>query len=264
MFLPLFFMKVFLLLIFFYLIGFGEDINSGDFIRLLYNIGDYQGCIKEIFFLENEQDISVELKFLKSMSLFKLGKDEAEEELKKLAYDVSVPLYIKEKVFFVLGRLYLSRNRAYARDYFIWVFLNSENNEYFVRSSYILTHFFFNLVPRFVQLQLKTVYSMEGMDYISDYSGAEEKKWVFSLARFFVLVYRNFVSSAIGRRCALYPSCSEYFLQAVKTYGWFGFPMQADRFVREPDVVALGERIIINGKVKYYDPLSAHDFWFKQ
>ena len=89
---------------------------------------------------------------------------------------------------------------------------------------------------------------------------------VFSLpGRAVVGFYRAMISPAIGARCDLEPSCSEYFKQASGAHGLLGIPMMADRFVREPSVVSARERPVVmpDGRIRYADPLGAHDFWLK-
>jgi len=82
-------------------------------------------------------------------------------------------------------------------------------------------------------------------------------------ARMFISLYRTQISPAIGARCSLEPSCSEYFVQAVKKHGALGVPIMADRFVREPSVFAAAEKPVVmpNGRIRYADPVSDHDFW---
>lgn len=77
-----------------------------------------------------------------------------------------------------------------------------------------------------------------------------------------VSFYRAQIRPAIGERCSLEPSCSEYFLQASRAHGWLGIPMIGDRLVREPGVVQRGEHPVDdNGKTHYLDPLSTHTEW---
>lgn len=77
--------------------------------------------------------------------------------------------------------------------------------------------------------------------------------------------YRNQISPAIGQRCVLIPSCSEYFDLAYHKHGWLAIPMIADRFIREPDVSNHAKHPVIlpSGIVKYRDPIEWHDFWMK-
>lgn len=80
-----------------------------------------------------------------------------------------------------------------------------------------------------------------------------------------VRFYQTQIGPAIGQRCSMYPSCSEYCLQATRRYGLMGIPMTADRLIRETDHVNHRIRpILINGEVKYYNPIEDHSFWFRR
>lgn len=81
-------------------------------------------------------------------------------------------------------------------------------------------------------------------------------------ARAVVLFYRSQVAPAIGSRCSMVPSCSEYFRIASEKHGWLGIPMQGDRFVREPGLVQRRVNPVREGTLeKYADPVEAHDRW---
>lgn len=84
-------------------------------------------------------------------------------------------------------------------------------------------------------------------------------------ARWIVGFYRAEVGPAIGSRCDLQPSCSQYFLEASRAHGLLGVPLMADRFVREPSVVAAKEKPVTmpDGRIRYADPVSNHDHWLK-
>lgn len=88
--------------------------------------------------------------------------------------------------------------------------------------------------------------------------GSRPGKWI-------VQFYRAQIAPAIGARCDLEPSCSEYFQQASRAHGLLGIPLMADRFVREPSVVAAKEKPVEmpGGGIRYADPVSDHDFWLK-
>lgn len=77
-------------------------------------------------------------------------------------------------------------------------------------------------------------------------------------------IYRGQVGPAIGMRCSCVPSCSEYFRQACRKHGLLGFPLQADRFFREPSIVQQQiNPIIVGDQIKYSDPVRDHDFWLE-
>ncbi len=79
-----------------------------------------------------------------------------------------------------------------------------------------------------------------------------------------IALYRSQIGPAIGSRCSLTPSCSQYASEALKTYGARGMAMAGDRLVREPDVVAAKSKtVVIKGRLKCSDPLSDHTFWMK-
>ena len=82
-------------------------------------------------------------------------------------------------------------------------------------------------------------------------------------ARGIVAFYRAEIGPAIGSRCDLQPSCSQYFLEASRAHGLLGVPLMADRFVREPSVVAAKEKPVTlpDGRIRYADPVSGHDHW---
>ncbi len=79
-----------------------------------------------------------------------------------------------------------------------------------------------------------------------------------------IACYRSQIRPALGERCSLAPSCSEYARQAFAAHGVLAVPLAADRFVREPGVVAAGERIVEReGRRAVADPLADHDFWWR-
>ena len=81
-----------------------------------------------------------------------------------------------------------------------------------------------------------------------------------------VKFYRAQIGPAIGSRCDLLPSCSEYFRQASRAHGLLGVPLIADRFIREPSVVSAAANPVTmpDGHIRYADPVSDHDFWMKR
>lgn len=82
-------------------------------------------------------------------------------------------------------------------------------------------------------------------------------------AAWIVSFYRAQIGPAIGHRCSLDPSCSEYFLQASRRHGWMGIPLIGDRLVREPGVVqAAEEPVERRGMIRFRDPVEAHTYWF--
>lgn len=77
-----------------------------------------------------------------------------------------------------------------------------------------------------------------------------------------IAFYQRQIRPALGERCSLSPSCSEYAREAFHKHGLLGFALAADRLFREPSVVAAAAKPIkLDGKLLYEDPLSAHDWW---
>lgn len=74
-----------------------------------------------------------------------------------------------------------------------------------------------------------------------------------------VRFYRSHIRPAIGSRCSLQPSCSEYFLEAGRQHGALAVPMIADRLFREPSVVSAAEEpVMVDGKQRIADPVERH------
>ncbi|MEW5801858.1 MAG: membrane protein insertion efficiency factor YidD [bacterium] len=69
------------------------------------------------------------------------------------------------------------------------------------------------------------------------------------------------MSPADGDRCPMYPSCSHYAVEAIRTYGpWRGFILTSDRLLRcgREDNYPL---VQIQGRPYYYDPLGDNTLW---
>ena len=80
-----------------------------------------------------------------------------------------------------------------------------------------------------------------------------------------ITFYKTQINPAIGTRCSLVPSCSQYAVKALRAHGFIGLAITGDRMVREPDVVAAKEKpLIINGQIKYADQLEDHTSWIKE
>ncbi len=66
--------------------------------------------------------------------------------------------------------------------------------------------------------------------------------------------------------CPMYPSCSEYSRQAIARFGFAkGWVMSMDRLMRcGRDEIRMAPKILVNGKLKYYDPIERNDLWLNQ
>ena len=78
--------------------------------------------------------------------------------------------------------------------------------------------------------------------------------------------YRNYISGADGNRCPMYPSCSQYCMEALKKHGTFlGWIMCSDRLMRcGRDETKLSPPVLINGEKLSFDPVNNNDFWWQQ
>jgi len=77
--------------------------------------------------------------------------------------------------------------------------------------------------------------------------------------------YRNYISGADGNRCPMYPSCSQYCIEAFKKHGSFlGWIMCSDRLMRcGRDETKLSPPVLINGEKLSFDPVNNNDFWWQ-
>ena len=78
-----------------------------------------------------------------------------------------------------------------------------------------------------------------------------------------VLFYQHFLSRHWGRRCAYYPSCSNYSLLAIRKHGaLMGSVMTFDRLQHEADEARYAPLILTGGQIKVYDSLENNDYWW--
>ncbi len=95
---------------------------------------------------------------------------------------------------------------------------------------------------------------------------SEKKTGSESFLLYPIHLFRKFVSSADGDRCAMYPSCSTYALHSFKQHGLLmGWIMTCDRLMRcGRDEIHLQPSVIQNGVRLTYDPVSNNDFWWRK
>jgi putative membrane protein insertion efficiency factor len=75
--------------------------------------------------------------------------------------------------------------------------------------------------------------------------------------------YKDYISSIDGDRCPMYPTCSQYCMDAIDKHGsLFGWIMCSDRLMRcGRDETKLSGPVWINNEKRSYDPVSNNDFW---
>lgn len=90
-----------------------------------------------------------------------------------------------------------------------------------------------------------------------------------SLARipFFALlrVYKNYISPIDGDRCPMYPTCSQFCVQAINRHGLLiGIVMTSDRLMHEADERKFVPAVKVGNRYRIIDPVANNDFWWSQ
>jgi hypothetical protein len=71
------------------------------------------------------------------------------------------------------------------------------------------------------------------------------------------------ISAVDGDRCSMYPTCTDYGVQAIRKHGFFiGSVMASDRLIHESDESGLAAKVEVGKRVRAYDPVSSNDFWW--
>ena len=95
-------------------------------------------------------------------------------------------------------------------------------------------------------------------------SDRQEKKRQDRSAVLPVLIglFQKYISPVDGQRCAMYPTCSAYSVQAIHRHGaLLGTFITVDRLFREGDPGERQVRISKWGYLRFHDPLADNDFW---
>lgn len=75
--------------------------------------------------------------------------------------------------------------------------------------------------------------------------------------------FQEYISPIDGDRCNMYPTCSDYSVQAIKKHGaLIGFVMTADRLIHESDEMNYAKLVKVGKRFRYYDPVENNDFWW--
>jgi uncharacterized protein len=74
------------------------------------------------------------------------------------------------------------------------------------------------------------------------------------------------LSSVRFGECPMFPHCSAYALSAIEKHGvLLGWFMTCDRLMRcGRDEIDISPEIIVDGKVKTFDPVDRNDKWFEE
>jgi len=76
----------------------------------------------------------------------------------------------------------------------------------------------------------------------------------------------NHLSAVKRSGCPMYPSCSQYCKESLQKHGFFvGWVMSCDRLMRcGRDETELSPRIMVDGELKYYDPVQANEILWNE
>jgi putative component of membrane protein insertase Oxa1/YidC/SpoIIIJ protein YidD len=239
----------------------------------LYNERQWQACRIEAQRIIAEQPHNFEAQLYQARAEAELGRENALPALEALANHQEVPLALRLTARYDAARLlWCNGQRAAAADHLREVFLQTDNPALFLESGCALAMALrVQSMPwddiKLITAQINTTAAQWTPDLIQ----AVRSKWKpppkdGGIGSGVIAFYRSQILPAIGDRCILLPSCSEYSRQAFQQHGLFiGAAMTADRFVREPDVTAAAASpVVYNGCVYYSDPLRDHDWWFAQ
>jgi putative membrane protein insertion efficiency factor len=78
-----------------------------------------------------------------------------------------------------------------------------------------------------------------------------------------VKLYQKHISPIDGDRCPMYPTCSQYSIQAMHKHGPFiGIVMTADRLMHEADERDFAPARKVGNRFRFIDPVENNDFWW--
>jgi putative component of membrane protein insertase Oxa1/YidC/SpoIIIJ protein YidD len=242
--------------------------------RELFAEHDWQACRVEAERVLLDSSGSPEARLLAAAAQLRLRGAEREtlRHLLEIAQNQSIQMPLRSLASFEAGRVLWSLGELVpAYESMAFAYLHSRDEDIFLRSGcslFLLMKDDESLRARSDSLYSQIRSSRDLYDWTLQQECRPPKD---KSAGFFALpgemitgFYRAQVGPAIGMRCSCLPSCSEYFLQACRKHGLLGFPLQADRFFREPSIVQKQiNPVLIGDEIRYRDPLCDHDFWLK-
>ncbi len=223
--------------------------------------------------LDASPEVAAGARLLAAQAALRMGKGraQAKAELEAVWRDESAPLETRSAAAYEAGlAAWDARDRAAAFDSLRFAYLNARAAPLFWRSGCSLYFLLKADKPRrrAEPVLWQSLQSCRDAWPLEIWRECRPRKprgtsWAARPGRWIVRFYRTAIGPAIGSRCDLHPSCSEYFLHASHAHGLLGIPVMADRFIREPSVVAAKEKPVVmpDGRIRYADPLSDHDFW---
>jgi hypothetical protein len=76
-------------------------------------------------------------------------------------------------------------------------------------------------------------------------------------------MYQRHITHIDGDRCPMYPTCSQYSVQAIHKHGpLMGIVMTADRLIHEADEQKYAYLTKIGNRYRYLDPVEDNDYWW--
>jgi uncharacterized protein len=75
--------------------------------------------------------------------------------------------------------------------------------------------------------------------------------------------YQKVVGPVNSGRCPMYPTCSQYSVQAIRKHGpAVGIIMTADRIMHETDEQHYAPLVKVGGRYRHEDAVADNDFWW--
>ncbi|MDD5520209.1 MAG: membrane protein insertion efficiency factor YidD [Kiritimatiellae bacterium] len=236
----------------------------------LFAEGNFGVCIQECSRLIAEDKGNETVLLLQAVAKMRSGKDN-KVELKNITESPHYSPATANMARYELARAHWkSGNIRNALEQFKKLFESSDQGPLFLRAGCSINL----LIKQYPELaehvcdiknQLDTCSSLWSGKIIDEcrISPAGKKESIAGTpVQWMISFYRSQISPALGRRCSLQPSCSEYGMQSLKKHGLLGLAMIGDRTVREPDVVAnKPSPVRIGNRWCYKDTVEEHDWW---
>jgi putative component of membrane protein insertase Oxa1/YidC/SpoIIIJ protein YidD len=75
--------------------------------------------------------------------------------------------------------------------------------------------------------------------------------------------YQKVIGPVNAGRCPMYPTCSQYSVQALHKHGpVIGIVMTADRLIHEANEQQYAPLIKVGTRLRFHDPVENNDFWW--
>jgi len=235
----------------------------------LFEENNFDSCRVECLRTLSAQPLNKRAQFFLALSERRIGIDST-DTLTTLCLDQNNPNQIKEMACYELSRVYIDKEKYHlAFDVLKKLFINAKLPSLFIRASCSLSYLFDQdkqLVSNHPEFYSQVdgcslLWSRDIIEETRIISQKDSVSWTGLPAQWVILFYQTQIGPAIGQRCSLHPSCSRYGQEALKKYGILGLGYIGDRMIREPDVVAHKLKpVIVEGYIKFHDPLKDHDF----